>query len=604
MGETRSSSKAAFVIYGLVSQAAVALKCCKKNNVKAFCLPETGECTLNCDRHYTTCRNRSYCFAAIRYDNKTKLSKKGHVVVNAYATCVEEQTAIKEMYETTPTTCNSTTSWSDCYCRKNGCNSKVTLTETDRLKEARDRLRLYLTPRQKKIVQNETARQLEQPSVIITGNPGGIILPNPGLMIAAVLISMSIACLFILLLAYAYFRLAKIFGWHPSLMRRYTIDYNDSSLGVNRHDELLSYPREEAKLDENDSYDMDGNSDSRDSGLPPTVFQDSSVANTSESRSLYTLSSQGLSDVQFDSVIGQGRFSTVWKVKCPSYEISEVCVKEFHASESSSWRQEKAVLASPLYQSKHVIKLLSSELRTDNGKKKMWLVLPYYQCGDLQQFLKRNELDLEMMLRISHSVALAVEFIHSEKDSFGCLRLPLAHRDIKSSNILVCDSKVDVVLADFGLSMRLSKDMTKTYSSIGQAGTSRYMSPELLDRYSDIEKPEAYKQVDIYALALVLWEILNKTTVDESMQKPEYSAPYAHLVSDQPSKDVMRSIVVSKGLRPNIRPTWFQNRTTRVMTNLIEESWDKDPEARLTAATILTRIKKCATEQNITLQTT
>ncbi len=74
-------------------------------------------------------------------------------------------------------------------------------------------------------------------------------------------------------------------------------------------------------------------------------------------------------------------------------QISEVCVKEFHASESSSWRQGKAGLASPLYQSKHVIKLLSSELRTDNGKKKMWLVLPYYQCGDLQQFYWGERVD-------------------------------------------------------------------------------------------------------------------------------------------------------------------------------------------------------------------
>ena len=43
--------------------------------------------------------------------------------------------------------------------------------------------------------------------------------------------------------------------------------------------------------------------------------------------------------------------------------------------------------------------------------------------------------------------------------------------------------------------MRLTRDMSQTYASVGQAGTSRYMSPELLDRYSDIDKPEAYKQV-------------------------------------------------------------------------------------------------------------
>ena len=54
----------------------------------------------------------------------------------------------------------------------------------------------------------------------------------------------------------------------------------------------------------------------------------------------------------------------------------------------------------------------------------------------------------------------------------------------KSANILVCDNGKSVVLADFGLSMRLSDEMNR--NSIVQAGTSRYMSPELLDRYADI----------------------------------------------------------------------------------------------------------------------
>ena len=68
--------------------------------------------------------------------------------------------------------------------------------------------------------------------------------------------------------------------------------------------------------------------------------------------------------------------------------------------------------------------------------------------------------------------------------------------------------------------MRLSADMSKTYASVGQAGTSRYMSPELLDRYADIGRPESYKQVDIYSLSLVLWEILNKCNFPELDESP------------------------------------------------------------------------------------
>ena len=82
--------------------------------------------------------------------------------------------------------------------------------------------------------------------------------------------------------------------------------------------------------------------------------------------------------------------------------------------------------------------------------------------------------------------------------------------------------------------MRLSSDMYSSSQSIGQAGkfilifqnaqnvsgTSRYMSPELLDRYSDLSNPESFKQVDLYALSLVIWEILNRTKLSQMEEAP------------------------------------------------------------------------------------
>lgn len=38
-------------------------------------------------------------------------------------------------------------------------------------------------------------------------------------------------------------------------------------------------------------------------------------------------------------------------------------------------------------------------------------------------------------------------------------------------------------------------------------GTRRYMSPEVLDETLDTRSFEAYKQSDMYSLALVLWEL-------------------------------------------------------------------------------------------------
>lgn len=84
-------------------------------------------------------------------------------------------------------------------------------------------------------------------------------------------------------------------------------------------------------------------------------------------------------------------------------------------------------------------------MRTDNAKKKMWLVLPYYHNGDLQQFLKHNTIDINGLIRISHSICLAVDFIHSEKDGFGCQRLALAHRDIKVSFSILLQRESEIL---------------------------------------------------------------------------------------------------------------------------------------------------------------
>lgn len=44
-----------------------------------------------------------------------------------------------------------------------------------------------------------------------------------------------------------------------------------------------------------------------------------------------------------------------------------------------------------------------------------------------------------------------------------------------------------------------------------QAGTQRYMAPELLDKTLDLQDwGTALRQADVYSLALLLWEILSR----------------------------------------------------------------------------------------------
>lgn len=47
-----------------------------------------------------------------------------------------------------------------------------------------------------------------------------------------------------------------------------------------------------------------------------------------------------------------------------------------------------------------------------------------------------------------------------------------------------------------------------------QVGTRRYMSPEVLEGATEFTA-FAFRQIDVYAAALVLWEILSRTLMDK-----------------------------------------------------------------------------------------
>lgn len=43
-----------------------------------------------------------------------------------------------------------------------------------------------------------------------------------------------------------------------------------------------------------------------------------------------------------------------------------------------------------------------------------------------------------------------------------------------------------------------------------QVGTARYMAPEVLESRVNLEDLEAFKQIDVYSMALVLWEMASR----------------------------------------------------------------------------------------------
>lgn len=146
---------------------------------------------------------------------------------------------------------------------------------------------------------------------------------------------------------------------------------------------------------------------------------------------------------------------------------------------------------------------------------------------------------------------------------------PIAHRDIKSRNILVSNEGT-AVIADLGLALRLDEFLGPKTNGLQarlkdsgpetedrKIGTTRYMSPEVLTNTLDATKFESYKQSDIYSLALVLWEIISRTTNDINEFNPgSYMLPYAQqlrcrsIFGANPTVVQMKAEVVEDGFRP------------------------------------------------------
>ncbi|NXN07511.1 AMHR2 protein, partial [Indicator maculatus] len=85
------------------------------------------------------------------------------------------------------------------------------------------------------------------------------------------------------------------------------------------------------------------------------------------------------------------------------------------------------------------------------------------------------------------------------------------HRDLSSQNVLVRDDG-SCAIGDFGLALALPPGGQEgTGARHGALIRKRYLAPEILDESLDLRAwGRALRQADVYALALLLWEILSR----------------------------------------------------------------------------------------------
>ncbi|XP_071534737.1 activin receptor type-2A isoform X2 [Panulirus ornatus] len=293
----------------------------------------------------------------------------------------------------------------------------------------------------------------------------------------------------------------------------------------------------------------------------------------------------GLRPIQLREIKARGRFGAVWKANLHS---DVVAVKIFPVQDKQSWMVEKEVYSLPQMSHENVLQFIGAEKRGDNLQAEFWLITAYHGKGSLCDYLKANLVTWAELCKIGESMARGLMYVHEEQPAskYEALKPSIAHRDFKSKNVLL-KADLSACIADFGLAL-VFRPGQPTGDTHGQVGTRRYMAPEVLEGAINFQR-DAFLRIDMYACGLVLWEIISRCSSQDG-PVPEYHLPFEEEVGQHPTLDDMQECVVTQKRRPIIRDTWRKNAAMVSLIDTMEECWDHDAEARLSASCVVERL--------------
>ncbi|XP_074550894.1 activin receptor type-2A-like isoform X2 [Halichoeres trimaculatus] len=302
----------------------------------------------------------------------------------------------------------------------------------------------------------------------------------------------------------------------------------------------------------------------------------------------------GQKPLQLLEIKSRGRFGCVWKAQLLDQYVA---VKIFPIQDKQSWQTEYEIFNMVGMRHENLLHFIGAERRGSHLDMELWLITAYHEKGSLTDYLKANVVSWSELCVIAQSMARGLAYLHEDIPGHKDGHKPaIAHRDFKSKNVLL-KSNLTACIADFGLALRFEAGKSPG-DTHGQVGTRRYMAPEVLEGAINFQR-DAFLRIDVYALGLVLWELASRCKAADG-PVDEYMLPFEEEAGQHPSLEDMQEVVVHKKLRPLLRECWQKHTGLSILCETIEECWDHEAEARLSAGCVEERVVQMQRQTAIT----